>query len=670
MITPPSPGNQGLRGAVRQHLARLFATGLVLSCITFAQRADAQREPWIIEEDLDSLTLTPDTIKLAGELFGPYLTERCHDETPSVVRVSVVQLSNGTTRVEAVVSGVSAITPGVYLDNDRTIAMSHVGGGRYLWTGTLPEGQYRLTVYDPCTSAWLVLTTGDNSCDPDDVVGVTEQFLRDYVAWARSENRPAFISFLNGLAYLTPTQRWELFQRTAMDCDAVGFTLIDGFIPTTHDTYLSECDCQSVLIAKAVSAERVRIFDESPVDTSETSFTNNGKKGEFRYSYLEVEGGASKQHMVQITDRKGGDSEKDYPRGDSLRHSTILATLMCNFGEVSPEDPPCYCQKRVDASYMYQGHYELHVDDRKASREKWGSAFVAEGAYFAVQHDDGPFAVQDILLESGARTWGRSVNGDWWSNAIAFFGAVAGAGLVITDSTATTVNQQDAVASVTIALDNWVQTNFAIWTGGIGVTSQAYGIDSTYRTYLYPNEPVSFRIGSWDAIRVTGKRSYNSRAEVHSAHALSLYVHSNNEDIGDEGCCSQHGGAYISKTLDFAVSRAQVEAPVRSFFVARGWPVADFPAGMPEANGFRRDNSRDPGCNDVVVQALRLSEPPTVIEVFDLMGRTLLATSPTEAQSAFGALPDGVYLLRGGAAAELITVTGGRLRSRSEILQR
>ena len=591
--------------------------------------------------------LNDDDIERSPFLYGDLIPVNCLDK-PYIQNVSFVRLSNGTVLIEAFVYGRPSYTGKVYISETRnsSTVMTDRGNGRYEWIGTLPEGgAFYITAYNGCTYSWEVLTKETTICTATDIVFVPNpQFYVDLDAWRASGEPGGYINFLNGLAYLTHTQRWAIFQKTAMDCEVIPADVINGFIPNTFSSFLEgKCDCQSVLMTKFVNEERVLPTGPSEVEASNKTRREDNGRGKFNYAWLDTEGGASKIHAMSISDRRGGGQEKRYNAGDSVRTSAIRVTLLCLKGETGPNDPKCECSKLIQASYQYDCRWLVDADDRRGTLEKYGSASVAEFAYFGSHQLGDPILVDNIMATGGARGWGRSINDDWIGNYFRMVTTIAGAALILADTTQATINQVGAIAAAGQSVADFLTTNFYDRTGGLGIDTDAGNLQGVLDTRVNSEKTTEVILGSGDQLQVIGKRSYHSRAEVHSSHYLAVNLPSNDPDIVDEGCCSQHGAVYLSKALSPNFPSINYVGRIRSFFGDWGWPSTDFPDDQPEANGLARDNSRNAMCNQVIVENLRVNIWSTSTrKIYDTNGRLLLTIAPNQVVD-LAKLTDGTY---------------------------
>lgn len=627
-------------------LALFVAIFTIFTHAANAQQPDLEPVDWETES-----TVNPNTSNKCELAYGV-----------SVQSSAIVHLSNGQILAEIVISSLQPYTGPMRLNTPQATYMALVeisnGGStrRYQWTGLVQDDVISFEINNPCAEENLVIHTSMTGCDPLDMVSVSPQFLEDYSNWTsnveQGNDGGNLISFLNSLTYLTDAQRWSFFQRTAMDCDLLDVDEVYGLIPDSKETYLSECDCQSVLMSKEVSDLSVPFTGFGQVTTSTNPYHNGGGVGEFRYYYTDIEGGASKNHNLEIMDWRGSQTAmRDYARSDSTRRSTITLLLACLLGEQTPGDPPCECTKRVDVRYDYRADLRLAAEDwRPKGRYRLGGATLLDAAWVGFQEQGGDFVLQDISVQGDALDFEVDFNSDWGDAIGSLIGNLAAIALVVTDTSTANIQGVPFALQAGQDIGTLINEDRLIFSGTSGERNLEHTLNpnGSFEVTLNPNKRMHVSLYSADYQRVRGRHSYHVLTHVQAGHMLSAYLPSSDRET-EEGCCTQHGFAYVSKQLGPASSPSGLYRGLALAHATQtGFTGSEISRILTnDAGGLSRDNSRDglDYCNDVFVESLILKNRNTVsFSLFDQLGRTVYSFNRFESPN-FSLIEDGSYFL-------------------------
>ncbi len=605
-----------------------------------------------------------DDVDAQFEEENPNAPSECESEQlPMLIRTTAIVMSNGTMVIEAHITSNEPYLDPLYVQtpsrtSEMTLISTTAGGSSriYQWTGALPESSYSIICWNPCGDLDLfAIGGGQIGCTSTDLVEVTHpNFLDDLQAWEeQGESRPNLIIFLNSLNYLTDAERWAFFQATAMDCQPIEPSDYGSLIPPTYGTHLSDCDCESVVMLKRVSALKVSQTGDSPVEVETDDYNNGGGTGEFRHDWDDIEGGASKDHLLQIADWRGSRStDRNFSRGDGVqgrRTSTITLKLFCIAGQGQPGDAICACSKPVEIYYAYVSDMEVTASDRIGKgKKRYGSAVGMDMAYLSLQRGSEDPGILDMSVSGDAREFEINVNPAWGNAIGSLIGNIAAIGLILTDST---VGNAQGVPFATDAGDDiatLINTNRLTFTGSSGTSWVPNDdLNGFEKTRLSSDELLRIQLGSIDYLEVSGRWTYHSRVQVEAGHALSVYLPCSDE-FTESGCCSQHGFAYISKQLrkDPASPDAFMNK-VREDLILSNFSGNDL-NDVAEAGSRVRDNNR-PGsdfCNDVIVENLILKSSAWN-NVVDAQGRIIMTSDKSFNVSDIdtSTWSDGLYFL-------------------------
>jgi len=548
--------------------------------------------------------------------------------------------------------------------------------GRYVFIVSIDESEsFTFSAYDPCINMYDTIGTQSAGCGS--YVPFDSIFQQEFIAYTDSSGGVSIHDWLNGLDYLSNTQRWAFYQNVYADCAEIPF---DNLLPTmlsgSYTEPTQECSCSVVRFTRNIVPGSAPRFGNGAIGIERTQ--DYGVQNNNAYYYESYGGGASKSVWSYADASGNGNNPFTLRKGTGqtnalTRRAELSVGIVCfdGLGQIDR----CGCSRDLKVFYEYRADLMTNTELLFSfSGEKESQAMATDyGGFAATVGNDGDTEVINFSINTIASACKKEPNEVFYSALGSLIGGITAFNWVTPQATGGTqidsariVQQQNQLSSNLGAnLGTLLSTSPTIATPCQRVT-ETNEVIGTKTFQLTPNEFVKLEIRSGELTQVGGNRSYYSRALITSGFAIATFINSKDSFPEPDWCCTQTGGSWLAGSFITDYSDAKLLENITSW---HGTLPYNHGAASSGVGSYVADTEGPFGCANVEIENLVFKELEKVSRyyVHDISGRVIseVASRPGLLKLS---LRDGFYIIsslsRDGALlkTEKVMSINGRLQ--------